>query len=179
MAGVPPPETARNQGNVDSGWPCPPVALGWRRAACSHILPCTLWVLSALRSHQAHHFFHLLALWVFDLSYFYQKKCKCRKPLSAGSFCHRKIDLVGFLPCNSTSCDTSHHTSHLLLAIRVGLCTEVLQCWAWWGKCCTCVCCSVTYHVLLDRCLSSIKLPLKWGPFCSGCDQRLLVGFLR
>lgn len=51
------------------------------------------------------------------------------KATTAGSFCHRKIDFVGFPPCNS---DTLYHTSLLdkallLLGIGVGMCTELLS----------------------------------------------------
>lgn len=110
MAGVAPPETARSQGNVDSGWPWPPVALGWR-AACNHILPCTPWVLSALRSHQSHHLFHLLALWVFDLSYFYQKKCKYRKTPKCWKFLSQKNRPCWFSALQQQHVVT-HHTTH-------------------------------------------------------------------
>lgn len=115
MAGVAPRETARNQGNVDSGWPWLPVALGWRRAACSHTLPCTVWVLSALRLHQSHHFFHLLVLWVFDLSCFYWKKCKYRKPSKCGKFLWQKNRPCWFSTLQQRHVVT-HYTTHRCLA---------------------------------------------------------------
>lgn len=184
MAGVASPETARNQGSVDSGWPWTPVALGWRRAACSHtpLAHCGCSVPWDCTSHTTSFSCLLSESSIFPISI--RRNVHTEKPPSAGSFCRRKIDLVGFLPCNS---DTLWHIIPHIVAWHIPSATGCHSGPLHWaapvlslmGEVLHLCCCNDTYHVLLDRCLSSIKLPLKWRLFCSGCDQRLLVGCLK